>query len=80
MSLYFEADKWGVSKGEQRAIELVVELERERKKQNLTQKEVAKRANITQGQLSRMERLENPPSLETLVGVAEALGKQVILK
>ena len=58
---------------------LIVELEKVRKQLNLTQKEVAERAGITQGQLTRIENLESIPSLETINNIAEALDKKLTL-
>ncbi|KKK33878.1 hypothetical protein WN59_09705 [Salinicoccus sediminis] len=79
MSRTFNAGEWGVSKQERKAIELIIELETARKQLNLTQKEVAERAEITQGQLSRIENLESIPSLETINNIAEALDKKLTL-
>ena len=75
----FNPGEWGVSKQERKAIELIIELETVRKQLNLTQKEVAERAEITQGQLSRIENLESIPSLETINNIAEALDKKLTL-
>ncbi|AKG73514.1 helix-turn-helix domain-containing protein [Salinicoccus halodurans] len=79
MSKIFNPEEWGVSKQDKKAIELIVELEKTRKDLNLTQKEVAERARITQGQLSRIENLESIPSLETINNIAEALDKKLTL-
>lgn len=79
MSRTFNPGEWGVSKQERKAIELIIELETVRKQLNLTQKEVAERAEITQGQLSRIENLESIPSLETINNIAEALDKKLTL-
>lgn len=75
----FNPEEWGLSKSEQKAIELVVQLEKERKSMNMTQAQVARLANITQGQLSRIENLESIPSLETINNIAEALNKKLTL-
>lgn len=79
MEKLFNPEEWGLSKNEQKAIELVVQLEKERKRMNLTQAQVASLANITQGQLSRIENLESIPSLETINNIAEALNKKLTL-
>lgn len=79
MSKIFNPEEWGVSKQDKKSIELIVELEKTRKDLNLTQKEVAERARITQGQLSRIENLESIPSLETINNIAEALDKKLTL-
>lgn len=79
MSKIFNPEEWGISKQDKKAIELIVELEKARKDLNLTQKEVAERARITQGQLSRIENLESIPSLETINNIAEALDKKLTL-
>lgn len=79
MSKIFNPEEWGISRQDEKAIELVVELETERKYLKLTQKEIAARASITQGQLSRIENLESIPSLETINKIAEALDKKLTL-
>ncbi|SDL14538.1 helix-turn-helix domain-containing protein [Lacicoccus qingdaonensis] len=75
----FNPEEWGLSKQDQKTIELIIQLEQERKNLKLTQKQIAKRANITQGQLSRIENLESVPSLETINNIAEAMDKKLVL-
>ncbi|ODA09268.1 hypothetical protein A7312_26580 [Paenibacillus polymyxa] len=52
---------------------LVNELVYRRKKLNLTQRELAKKAGITQAQVARLETSYSVPSLETIMKVALAL-------
>lgn len=75
----FNPEEWGLSKQDQKTIELIIQLEQEGKNLKLTQKQIAKRANITQGQLSRIENLESVPSLETINNIAEAMDKKLVL-
>ena len=75
----FNPEEWGLSKQDQKTIELIIQLEQERKNLKLTQKQIAKRANITQGQLFRIENLESVPSLETINNIAEAMDKKLVL-
>lgn len=79
MGKNFSPAEWGVSKHDQKAIELVIELEKERKNLKMSQSQIAARANITQGQLSRIENLESIPSLDTINNIAEALNKKLTL-
>ncbi len=57
---------------EKRLIELSLQLLDEREKSGLTQKELAKKANITQQQLSKIENGDNCTIL-TFIKVCEAL-------
>jgi len=50
----------------------------ERKSQKLTQEELAKRLNIQRSNLARFERGEHNPSLDFLIKVAVALGKEPV--
>jgi transcriptional regulator with XRE-family HTH domain len=45
-----------------------------RLQQNLTIREIARKGNISSGMLSKIENGQTSPSLDTLVGVADALG------
>lgn len=76
----FEPKEWGVDSERELAIEIVVELEKERKRQELSQQALATKAGISQGQLSRIERLENVPDLKTLLKLADALGKKLLIE
>ncbi|PKE11076.1 helix-turn-helix transcriptional regulator [Macrococcoides caseolyticum] len=68
-----------VSEEEAETINLVNSLIETRKQLNLTQKEVAKKANITQGQLSRIENFECIPNLETIYKIIHCLDRKLIL-
>ncbi|HHW6771486.1 TPA: helix-turn-helix transcriptional regulator [Staphylococcus aureus] len=68
-----------VSDEEAETINLVNSLIETRKQLNLTQKEVAKKANITQGQLSRIENFECIPNLETIYKIIHCLDRKLIL-
>lgn len=75
---YFDPDDF-LTKSETLKIKLVLEIEKARKEQKLSQKEIAKRANISQGQYSRIENLESTPNLETIINLAGAVGKKITL-
>ncbi|MCG1008458.1 helix-turn-helix transcriptional regulator [Salinicoccus sp. ID82-1] len=75
----FNPEEWGVSDEDQKIIELITQLESERKRLKMTQKEVADLSGITQGQLSRIENLESLPSFGTINKIARALNKELIL-
>ena len=49
----------------------------ERKKQSMTQEQLAEKAGITENYLGKIERAETTPSLETTVSIAAALGVTV---
>jgi DNA-binding XRE family transcriptional regulator len=51
-----------------------------RVKQNLTQKQVATRANVDQAEVSKIERGHHNPTLRTLSAVALAVGMEIDLK
>lgn len=59
---------------------LLAEISRARKRQGLTQAELAGRCGIKQGNISRMESGRHIPSLETLLEVAGALGLRLQLQ
>lgn len=70
----------GVKSFSRNTTELIVCLAEERLKQGLSQKYVAEKAGIDQSQLSRIESLESDPKLDTLIGIARALGKDLEIK
>lgn len=56
------------------------QIEELRKKNNMTQKELARRLHTTQQAVSRLEKESYTPSLTTLERVAEVFGKRLELK
>lgn len=56
---------------------IVSQLIAERKRQGISQKELAEKAGITQGQLSRIESGESSPLITTAYAIANALGKTI---
>lgn len=58
-------------------IDLVNELVKIRKSNNITQKELAKKINVPQSAISRFESQLNSPRLDTLMPIAKALGVQI---
>ena len=51
-----------------------------RKEAGLTQKELAEKCGIKQGNLSRLENGVTDPSIETLETIAESLGKKLEIR
>lgn len=49
----------------------------ERKRQSLTQEQLAEKSGISENYLGKIERAETTPSLETVAGIAAALGVTV---
>lgn len=63
---------------ERKALEFALQLQRARESQNLTQKQLAKQAGITQQQLSKLEHGANS-NFQTYLKVASALGIEIRL-
>lgn len=59
---------------------LVSNIIRERKKQNLSQRDLAFKAGITQAQVGRLETSSSVPSIETIMKVTLALGLKLELE
>lgn len=51
-----------------------------RNEQNLTQSELAKRTGLRQSNISRIEKGQAMPSIQTLYKIAHGLGKQLQIK
>lgn len=64
----------GPERAENPAVDLGRTARRLRESQNLTLADVARRANISSAMLSRLETGRVSPSLETIVGLSQALG------
>ncbi len=60
--------------------EVVEQLKRARKAQNVTQEVLAERVGTKKSNISRFESGKYNPSLDFLVKVAESLGKQIHIK
>ena len=61
-------------------IHLEMEIRRLRKEQNLTQKELAKKMNTQQATISKLEKDITHVKLETLVKLANAFDKELIVR
>lgn len=69
------AQEWdGVSRSRREIIRQVV---RERKRQKLTQKELADKIGLKQSNISRLETGKSNPSIDFLQRVAAGLGKEL---
>jgi HTH-type transcriptional regulator/antitoxin HipB len=64
---------------EKRRLGLAINLAIQRQKMNITQTELAKRAGITQQQLSKLERGENC-NMSTFLKVCHSLGFEVLIR
>jgi HTH-type transcriptional regulator / antitoxin HipB len=64
---------------ESERIELLLKIHSEREKSGMTQAEVAKKANITQQQMSKVENGENC-NLSTFIKVCKALGLEIVFR
>ena len=62
-----------------KCIAIIDELIALRKAKGLTQREIAKAANLAQPAIARLESKSATPQLDTLVKVADALGYQLEL-
>ena len=60
-------------------IEIQQMILRERKKQKMTQKELAKRTGISQANISKIENGETHPTVDSLKKIAEAFGKRLLI-
>ena len=57
--------------------EIIRQIIRARSESNMTQKELAERSGIKQGNISRLERGTYNPSLNSLKKIAKGLGKEL---
>lgn len=71
------AEAWENSRNE---YELLHEVTRIRKEQNLTQKQLAELSGNTQQEISRLEKREHSPALKTLCRVVNSMGYDLVLK
>lgn len=60
--------------------ELIQSLIKARKESGLTQKDVAKRSGLTQQMISRIEKIDNSPTLNNLLKYINAIGVMINLK
>lgn len=70
-------EKWNESREEYRLIGEMISL---RKKQNVTQKELANRVESKQQIISRLEKKENSPSLKFFCKLLNALGYELTIQ
>ena len=49
----------------------------ERKEQNITQKQLAEKTGLSQSNISNIEKGSTRPTIETLIKIADALGKRL---
>lgn len=71
------ATAWEKSRNE---YELLHEVTRIRKEQNLTQKQLAELSDCSQQEISRLEKREHSPALRTLCRVVNSMGYELILR
>ena len=71
------AEAWENSRNE---YELLHEVTRIRKEQNLTQKQLAELSGNTQQEISRLENREHSPALKTLCKIVNSMGYDLVLK
>jgi transcriptional regulator with XRE-family HTH domain len=64
---------------EKAELELVASIASVRKSRNLTQAQLATRANVSQAQVARVENLAYAPSLDTLTKIVHGLGLELAL-
>jgi predicted transcriptional regulator len=60
-------------------VDVIDTLIKQRKEKGLTQKELAKEAELTQSVIARMESKKTVPQLDTLLKVVDALGCNLII-
>lgn len=66
-----------VNDGEDIRTQVIEELVRVRKEENVTQIQLAKKINVQQSNISRFERGHSNPSLEFLNRIANGLGRKL---
>ena len=71
------AEAWENSRNE---YELLHEVTRIRKEQNLTQKQLAELSDCSQQEISRLEKREHSPALRTLCRVVNSMGYELVLR
>lgn len=71
------AEAWENSRNE---YELLHEVTRIRKEQNLTQKQLAELSGNTQQEISRLEKREHSPALKTLCKIVNSMGYELVLR
>lgn len=59
--------------------ELIEQIVRIRKKLNITQAELAKKANVSQQAISRLEKEKHIPKVDTLLKIVDGLGLKLTL-
>lgn len=59
--------------------ELIEQIVRIRKKLNITQAELAKKANVSQQAISRLEKEKHIPKIDTLLKIVDGLGLKLTL-
>ena len=74
-----KANQTAIPKEEMSLIDTLSFLQAQRIKQGITQTEFAKRINMTQPQLAKIENMDSTPTLATLNKYAAGLGLQIKL-
>lgn len=59
--------------------ELIEQIVMIRKKLNITQAELAKKANVSQQAISRLEKEKHIPKIDTLLKIVDGLGLKLVL-
>lgn len=60
--------------------ELIEQIVLVRKKLNITQSELAKKANVSQQAISRLENEKHIPNMDTLLRIVDGLGLKLVLQ
>ena len=60
--------------------DIILELIKERKKNNISQTELSKRAKVPQTTISRMESFRTVPTIQVLIRISNAMGKTLFVK
>ena len=68
-----------VTPTDEKIYEIVYFLTQERKKQNLSQDELATKSGLTKNTISRIETLVSTPSLSALIQISNALNLDIII-
>ncbi len=75
----FTKEDWRTVESEKKYYHLVTSLREQRKKNGLTQKELADRSQLPRATIVKVESGKRNATLETLTNMAQALGKDLVI-
>ena len=75
----FTKEDWQAVENEKKYYKLVVSLREQRKKIGLTQNELAEKAQLPRATIVKVESGKRNATLETLVHIAQAMGKDLVV-